>query len=218
MESSSSSNKRTLSTKLESLDYDLIENVLFLEHQHKSKFNQFINRDLQRWLAIFLIAFATALSGFFASFSVNVLTRIKFSQIIDVSNSTCPQNLDSDQPLSTSQLVSCMLPSYMTWILWNIIPSILGSILVTYVAPVAAGSGIPVVKCYLNGVRIPEVVRLKTYVAKLLGVIASVVGGLAAGEEGPFIHCSAALGAGISQGRSSTYNCDTRLFRSQQKM
>lgn len=27
--------------------------------------------------------------------------------------------------------------------------------------PVAAGSGIPVIKCYLNGVKIPHVVRLK---------------------------------------------------------
>lgn len=206
--------------KYESLDYDTIENVLFLEHQHKSKFNHFLSRDLQRWLAILLIAFATAISGFFASFSVNILTQIKFSQIIDLSNYECNlttiNGLDSqeDEKISTVKLIQCMLPSYCSWIVWNLLPSVFGCLLVTYIAPIAAGSGIPVVKCYLNGVKIPYVVRVETYVAKLLGVITSVVGGLAAGKEGPFIHCGAALGAGISQGKSSTFNFDTRLFKS----
>lgn len=48
--------------------------------------------------------------------------------------------------------------------------------------PVAAGSGIPQIKCYLNGVKIPHVVRIKTLVCKAVGVIASVVGGLAIGK------------------------------------
>lgn len=217
MQNSTQSNRRTLSTKLESLDYDLIENVIFLEHQHKSKISKFLDRDLQRWIAIFLIAFATALSGFFASVTVKTLTELKFSQIINTTNSRCPQSNHGDNstnPLSTLQQIQCILPSYLIWILWNIIPCLFGSILVTYLAPIAAGSGIPVVKCYLNGVKIPEVVRFKTYLAKLLGVIASVVGGLVAGKEGPFVHCGAALGAGISQGKSSTFKCGTPLFRS----
>jgi hypothetical protein len=48
--------------------------------------------------------------------------------------------------------------------------------------PVAAGSGIPQVKCYLNGVKIPRVVRIKTLFVKVVGVICSVVGGLAVGK------------------------------------
>ena len=31
------------------------------------------------------------------------------------------------------------------------------AILVAYFAPVAAGSGIPQIKCYLNGVKVPKV-------------------------------------------------------------
>ena len=50
------------------------------------------------------------------------------------------------------------------------------------VQPVAAGSGIPQVKCYLNGVKIPRVVRIKTLLVKVVGVICSVVGGLAVGK------------------------------------
>jgi chloride channel 7 len=48
--------------------------------------------------------------------------------------------------------------------------------------PVAAGSGIPQVKCYLNGVKIPRIVRIKTLFVKVVGVITSVVGGLAVGK------------------------------------
>lgn len=203
---------RTLSRKYESLDYDLIENVIHLEHQHKSKFNSFITRDLQRWLAIFIIGLATAISGFFAGFAVNYLTRLKFAQIIHLAEYECPQH--NETTLTNQQLVGCMLLPYLIWTAWNILPAVFGSILVTYFAPVAAGSGIPVVKCYLNGVKIPEVVRFKTYAAKLLGVVSSVVGGLAVGKEGPFIHCGAVLGAGLSQGISTTFKWDTKLFKS----
>jgi hypothetical protein len=48
--------------------------------------------------------------------------------------------------------------------------------------PTATGSGIPQVKCYLNGVKIPRVVRIKTLIVKVIGVISSVVGGLAVGK------------------------------------
>ena len=48
--------------------------------------------------------------------------------------------------------------------------------------PVAAGSGIPQIKCFLNGVKVPDVVRLKTLVTKVMGVVAAVGGGLAVGK------------------------------------
>lgn len=46
----------------------------------------------------------------------------------------------------------------------------------------AAGSGIPQVKCYLNGVKVPRVVRIKTLASKAFGVTMSVLGGLAVGK------------------------------------
>uniref|UniRef100_A0A8V0YYV2 Chloride channel protein n=1 Tax=Gallus gallus TaxID=9031 RepID=A0A8V0YYV2_CHICK len=74
------------------------------------------------------------------------------------------------------------------------------------------GSGIPQIKCYLNGVKIPHVVRLKTLVIKVCGVILSVVGGLAVGKEGPMIHSGAVIAAGISQGRSTSLKRDFKIF------
>lgn len=48
--------------------------------------------------------------------------------------------------------------------------------------PVAAGSGIAEIKCYLNGVKMPRLVRIKTLFVKSVGVVTSVVGGLAGGK------------------------------------
>ena len=50
--------------------------------------------------------------------------------------------------------------------------------------PHAAGSGIPQIKCYLNGIKLPGLLSLKTLVAKAGGVVLSVGGGLACGKVG----------------------------------
>lgn len=77
----------------------------------------------------------------------------------------------------------------------------------------SAASGIPVIKCYLNGVKVPEVVRIKTYIAKMFGVILTVLGGLFSGKEGPLIHCGSVIAAGLSQGKSTTLKLDLNIFR-----
>jgi len=46
-----------------------------------------------------------------------------------------------------------------------------------HLQPLAAGSGIPEIKCYLNGVKVRNVGRLKTLLCKAVGVLFSVSGG-----------------------------------------
>lgn len=65
----------------------------------------------------------------------------------------------------------------------------------------------------MNGVKVPRVVRVKTLVVKVIGVITSLVGGLAGGKEGPMIHAGAVIAAGISQGKSTTFRKDFGIFR-----
>ena len=70
--------------------------------------------------------------------------------------------------------------------------------LVAFVEPLAAGSGIPEVKTYLNGVRMKNLLHVKTLVAKLCGIMFSIGAGLIAGKEGPFVHGGAIVGSGVS--------------------
>ena len=79
------------------------------------------------------------------------------------------------------------------WVGLNVVPVTIGSFLIAYIEPVAGGSGIPQVKCYLNGVKVPRVVRIKTLICKAVGVTLSVLGGLAVGKEGPMIHSGAVI-------------------------
>lgn len=56
-------------------------------------------------------------------------------------------------------------------------------VLVVFIEPIAGGSGIPEVKAYLNGTRMPRLLRVRTLFAKALGIIFSVSSGLACGKE-----------------------------------
>ena len=88
----------------------------------------------------------------------------------------------------------------ITWVSINFVLVFTAGALCAFVAPVAAGSGIPQIKCFLNGVKVPRVIRLKTYLVKVFGIVLAVVGGLACGKEGPMVHAGAVIAGGISQG------------------
>ena len=100
----------------------------------------------------------------------------------------------------------CLWQALLLWISTNAGLAFLAASLVVFLAPAARGSGIPMVKCYLNGIKIPEVVRVKTLIAKIFGVAFAVAGGLACGKEGPMIHSGSIVAAGISQGLSTRLN------------
>lgn len=110
-------------------------------------------------------------------------------------------------------LIGDLVVPYLFYMLTNIVPVAMGSILVTYAEPVASGSGVPIMKCYLNGIKVPRVVRFKTLLVKVFGVVTSVVGGLAGGKEGPMIHAGAVVAAGVSQGKSTTFRHDFGVLK-----
>lgn len=85
--------------------------------------------------------------------------------------------------------------------------------LVAFIEPVAVGSGIPQIKCILNGLKIPRVVRVKTLFVKAVGVAFAVSGGLPIGIEGPMIHSGAICGAAVSQGKSTACGINTSFTK-----
>lgn len=72
-------------------------------------------------------------------------------------------------------------------------------LLTAHFAPAAAGSGIPEVKAYLNGINVPGIFLWQTLLVKLLGSVGAVAGGLAVGKEGPFVHAGACIAALLCQ-------------------
>ncbi|WAR12442.1 CLCN7-like protein, partial [Mya arenaria] len=65
---------------------------------------------------------------------------------------------------------SCLYQPFFIWIGINLSVTCLGSALVVYLQPKAAGSGIPLIKSYLNGVKIPGLLTLECFVAKVAGL------------------------------------------------
>ncbi|VEN38135.1 unnamed protein product [Callosobruchus maculatus] len=188
-----------LSAKYESLDYDTCENYLLLDEERKKGYKFIVQKSIARWFVFLLIGMLTAFIACFIDISVEELSRMKYRSL----------SKSVDEYVTQGKLY---IP-YGLWVAYNVVPVFIGAILVAYVEPIAAGSGIPQVKCYLNGVKIPRVVRIKTLFVKSVGVICSVVGGLAGGKEGPMIHCGAVVAAGMSQGKSTTFRKDFNIFR-----
>ena len=81
--------------------------------------------------------------------------------------------------------------------------------------PAAAGSGIPEIKAYLNGVNLNSVVRIPVLVAKVFGMCFSCAPGLPHGKEGPMLHAGSIIGAAVSQGNAISigYNNSWSIFQ-----
>ncbi|CAI5515845.1 unnamed protein product, partial [Closterium sp. Naga37s-1] len=89
--------------------------------------------------------------------------------------------------------------AFMVYLAFNVLLVFSSSFIVTRFAPAAAGSGIPEIKGYLNGIDMPGILLVRTLVGKMLGSVGSVAGGLALGKEGPLVHTGACLAALIGQ-------------------
>ena len=69
--------------------------------------------------------------------------------------------------------------------------SSLAAVLTVYIAPGAAGSGIPELMGVLNGVKYPNIFTKRVLLIKVIGVILAVSGTLCIGKEGPLAHIGA---------------------------
>ena len=76
---------------------------------------------------------------------------------------------------------------------------VLAAALLTYWAPRAAMSGLPPLKAFLNGVRVPRLLNWPTLVAKTVGITMVVSTGLPLGREGPMVHAGAIVAARFSR-------------------
>nr|CAB3231581.1 chloride transport protein 6-like [Phallusia mammillata] len=180
----------------ESLDYDKCYNRPYRELvQQISQQNRGIRYDVKKeilsWFSIFIIGILTALVAFFIDSIIKLLTHLKLSTV---------NNFMVDCPHW-----SCVPQALFVLLAFNLLFVGIAAFLVVYGEPLAAGSGIPEIKCYLNGVKVRNVTRFRTLVCKAVGVLFSVSGGLLVGKEGPMIHSGGVIGAGVPQFESFTF-------------
>ncbi|XP_076030012.1 chloride channel protein 7 isoform X4 [Oratosquilla oratoria] len=186
-----------LSAEYESLDYDTCINSVWLDEERTRGYKFITKKDAARWLVVMITGILTALVACVIDITIESLSKFKYTWLQHNTNKYVTKNL--------------AIP-YFLWGALNIGPVLVAAFLGSYVEPLSAGSGIPQVKCYLNGVKVPRVVRIKTLLSKAVGVTMSVLGGLAVGKEGPMIHSGAVIAAGVSQGKTTSFNKDFGFF------
>lgn len=98
------------------------------------------------------------------------------------------------------------VPATTVFLLLSLLLAVLPSLAVVLYAPLGAGSGIPELKAYLNGVRVPGFLSVNSLVVKALGIASSISSGLVVGKQGPVIHAGAIVGAAVSQAASTTFH------------
>ncbi|VVC39692.1 Hypothetical protein CINCED_3A002890 [Cinara cedri] len=169
-----------VSSDYESLDYENYESELTVREEKLNGYKTIVASNVIRWLIYFSIAICTATVGICIDTVIEYLCNWKYQSIrnyIDVNHSTW----------------QCL----MIWLLFTVLPTIVGCCVVLFMEPSAAGSGIPFVISYLNGIRIPRMTAVRCLFVKVVSVVCVSVAGLGGGKEGPLIHIGAMVGGSV---------------------
>ncbi|GAB2218551.1 hypothetical protein Droror1_Dr00001778 [Drosera rotundifolia] len=117
------------------------------------------------------------------------------SQIAVIGSNVCPiESLDYEY-----------FKAFLVYAGCNIGLAAVAGALCSFVAPAAAGSGIPEVKAYLNGVDAPSILAPSTLFVKIFGTVFGVSAGFVVGKEGPMVHTGACIANLLGQGGSRRY-------------
>ncbi|CAL9174038.1 unnamed protein product [Musa hybrid cultivar] len=172
---------------IESLDYEIVENDLYKEDWRSRKKAQIFQYVVLKWTLALLIGLVTGLVGFFNNLAVENIAGFKL--------------------LLTSNLMlkHSYYKAFVVYAGCNLVLAAAAAALCAYVAPAAAGSGIPEVKAYLNGVDAYSILAPSTLFVKIFGSIGGVSAGFVLGKEGPMVHTGACIASLLGQGGSRKY-------------
>ncbi|KAE8682896.1 putative chloride channel-like protein CLC-g [Hibiscus syriacus] len=95
----------------------------------------------------------------------------------------------------------------------NLVLTLFAAIITASISPAAAGSGIPEVKAYLNGVDAPDIFSPRTLMVKIVGSISAVSSSLVVGKAGPMVHIGSCIASLFGQGGSRKYGLTWRWLR-----
>mmetsp|Transcript_11530 Transcript_11530/g.32699 ORF Transcript_11530/g.32699 Transcript_11530/m.32699 type:complete len:826 (+) Transcript_11530:309-2786(+) len=171
----------SLYASVESLDYDVCENIVYRAEQANRTFLDNVVYGSLKWVLCLVTAVIVAAFGIIVNFCVENLAGTKFVYTFSI-------------------MEDSYFLSFCVYACFNCLLVLCASTLVVYWGPAAAGSGIPDVKAYLNGIDVPGVLLPKTLITKVTGCVCAVAGGLAVGKEGPFVHLGSCVAAMFTRG------------------
>ncbi|XP_021734685.1 chloride channel protein CLC-c-like isoform X2 [Chenopodium quinoa] len=180
---------------IESLDYEMIENELFKQDWRGRKKVQIFQYVFLKWGLALLIGLTTGLIGFFNNIAV--------------------ENISGFKLLLTNKLMlqGSYFKAFLAFAGLNITFAAAAGSLCAFLAPAAAGSGIPEVKAYLNGVDAPSILAPITLFVKIFGSVLGVSAGFVVGKEGPMVHTGACIANLLGQGGSRKYGLTWNWLR-----
>lgn len=186
-------------------------------------------RALKRWILTFLVGVIQAFVAAMCNFASRYLSKRKYDYIYDLLNpysnedfSNGELHMDDDMTNNLDDITTGAgteaprsgpgISAFWAFCLIQTLFAAIASMFV-WIEPVSGGSGIPEIKCFLNGIDIPRIVRVKTLICKVVGVTFSVAAGLPVGKEGPMVHSGSVVAAGISQGKTKFWGIDTSFSK-----
>ncbi|KAL7134639.1 hypothetical protein ABFS83_11G040400 [Erythranthe nasuta] len=180
---------------VESLDYEIIENDFFKQDwrgRGKTEIFQYIS---MKWIFCLLIGLIVSLIGFFNNLAIENISGMKF--VIT----------------SYMMLHRRFGVAFTVFAASNFSLALLASLITAFIAPEAAGSGIPEVKAYLNGIDAPAIFSFRTLLVKIVGSILAVSSSLHIGKAGPMVHTGACIAAILGQGGSKKFGLTWKWLR-----
>ncbi|GKU88914.1 hypothetical protein SLEP1_g3123 [Rubroshorea leprosula] len=180
---------------IESLDYEIVENELFKQDWRSRKKLQIYQYILLKWAFALLIGLGTGLVGFFNNIAVENIAGFKLLLTTDL------------------MLKHKYFKAFAAYAGCNVVLAAAAAALCAFIAPAAAGSGIPEVKAYLNGVDAHSILAPSTLFVKIFGSVLGVSAGFVVGKEGPMVHTGACLASLLGQGGSRKYHLTWKWLR-----
>ncbi|XP_004486231.2 chloride channel protein CLC-c-like [Cicer arietinum] len=180
---------------IQSLDYEIIENDLLKQDWRSRRKVEIYQYVVLKWTLALLIGLITGIVGFLNNIGVENISGLK----VLLTNNLMQQQKYEE---AFAMYVGC-----------NMILAVGAAALCAYIAPAAAGSGIPEVKAYLNGIDAHSILAPSTLFVKIFGSILGVGAGFVVGKEGPMVHTGACIANLLGQGGSTKYGLTWKWLR-----
>ncbi|GJV30661.1 chloride channel protein CLC-b-like protein [Tanacetum coccineum] len=180
---------------IESLDYEINENDLFKHDWRTRSQTQVLQYVFLKWLLAFLVGLLTGIIATLINLAVENIAGYKLLAVV--------KYIEKERYM--------MGFFFMAGV--NFVLTLVATLLVVFLAPTAAGPGIPEIKAYLNGVDTPNMYGAMTMFVKIIGSIGAVAAGLDLGKEGPLVHIGACIASLLGQGGPDKYRIRWKWIR-----